>query len=114
MLVFQALFGLPFMSCWCFRHCLVCPSCHVGVSGIVNSGLIHMTVFEALLAVFRVGVSGVIPPGLPVTLVLQALFNLAFMLEEGALIPTSVWKSLRVKRKHYSDNVTLLMELYER
>ena len=73
-----------------------------------------MTVFEALLAVLSVGVSCVVLAGLHVTLVLQALFNLAFMLEEGAVIPTSVWKSLRVKRKHYSDNVTLLMELYER
>ena len=48
-LVFQALFGLPFMSCWCFRHCSVCPSCRVGVSGIVRSALHVMLVFQALL-----------------------------------------------------------------
>ena len=44
--------------------------------------------------------------------VLQALFNLAFMLEEGAAIPPSVWTSLHIP--HHRDRAGLLMALYER
>ncbi|XP_070201015.1 protein sel-1 homolog 3-like [Littorina saxatilis] len=36
------------------------------------------------------------------------------MVEEGAKIPASVWQSLHLSKKHYSNNVTLLLELYER
>ena len=45
---------------------------------------------------------------------LQALFNLAFMLEEGAVIPSSVWTSLSVQPQQFTDQKAMLMELYDR
>lgn len=44
----------------------------------------------------------------------HALFNLAFMLEEGTEIAESVWHGLRIPRKTYTDKVSLLMALYDR
>ncbi|XP_076438447.1 protein sel-1 homolog 3-like [Babylonia areolata] len=44
----------------------------------------------------------------------HALFNLAFMVEDGAHIPQSVWTSLGLRPHHCATTVTLLSELYER
>jgi hypothetical protein len=44
----------------------------------------------------------------------QALFNLAFMVEEGVQISPAVWKKLRVPRSAQQDNITLLTTLYSR
>ncbi|KAK7499889.1 hypothetical protein BaRGS_00008980 [Batillaria attramentaria] len=44
----------------------------------------------------------------------HALFNLAFMLEEGTEISESVWKALKIPSRIHKNNVTLLMKLYEK
>ncbi|KAL8600301.1 hypothetical protein ACOMHN_060919 [Nucella lapillus] len=44
----------------------------------------------------------------------HALFNLAFMVEEGEVIPQAVWTALGLKAGDYSNDVSLLTALYER
>lgn len=44
----------------------------------------------------------------------KALFNLAFMVEERADIPDSVWEQLNIPHRIRHNNVSILMELYER
>ncbi|XP_048254437.1 protein sel-1 homolog 3-like [Haliotis rufescens] len=44
----------------------------------------------------------------------HALFNLAFMVEEGAHIPNTTWDILRVPLAHRDSNITLLVYLYTR
>ncbi|XP_067676665.1 protein sel-1 homolog 3-like [Haliotis asinina] len=44
----------------------------------------------------------------------HALFNLAFMVEEGARIPNSTWDILHIPQAHRANNITLLVYLYTR
>ena len=42
------------------------------------------------------------------------MYNLGFMIEEGAEIPVSLWYRLNIKPEVYHNNATLLAELYFR
>ena len=49
-----------------------------------------------------------------VPLYLQALFNLATLVEEGAVIDDAVWKRLKFSTDSLRSNQTILVELYTR
>ena len=47
-------------------------------------------------------------------LIFQAIFNLAFLVEEGVIVPREVWKQIRLSVSAQKSNITILTELYTR
>ena len=47
-------------------------------------------------------------------LCLQAMFNLAFLVEEGVHIPTYILNSLAIPKEAQVSNVTILIDMYSK